>query len=202
MVGRTVCYHHGGKTPRGFALPQTKTGRYSKHLPTRLAVEYERARADGQLLELREEIALLDARLADVLAGVDSGESGQLVRNLQSTWAELEAARGRGDTAAMATCMRRLHDLITGGVAEHARWKEIRELLQERKQLVDSERRRALTAHEVITSERAALLLGAVLGAIRHHVKDPAILSAIGDELGALLDHDPRPRVEGPQLIG
>ena len=202
MIGRTVCYHHGGKTPRGFALPQTKTGRYSKHLPTRLAAEYERARSDAQLLELRDEIALLSARLADVLARVDTGESAGIWRALQSTWTDLEAARAAGDAAALAGHMRSLRELITAGHTDAASWKEVRELLQELKQLVDSERKRELVAQEVITSEKAALLLGAVLGAIRRHVTDRTILSAIGEELGALLARDVSPRADEPRLLG
>jgi len=202
MIGRSVCYHHGGKTPRGFALPQTKTGRYSKHLPTRLAIEYERARTDARLLELRDEISLLYARLADVLARVDTGESGRLWRELQAVWTRLEAARAAGDARAMAGCMQELNAQITAGYADSAAWKEVRELLQELKQLVDSERKREIAAQEVITSERAALLLGAVLGAIRRHVTDRTILNAIGDELGTLLTRETGPRVEGLDRVG
>ena len=44
--GRNVCQMHGGVTPRGFALPQTKTGEYSKDVPTRLIADYERTKDD------------------------------------------------------------------------------------------------------------------------------------------------------------
>jgi hypothetical protein len=37
MRGKAVCHYHGGKTPAGYGLPQTKTGKYSSLLPLRLA---------------------------------------------------------------------------------------------------------------------------------------------------------------------
>ena len=96
VPGRTVCYQHGGATPRGMALPQTKTGRYSRDLPTRLAARYQESLSDPDLLALREEIALIDARLGDLLKRVDSGESGVLWDLLQKTYREFVMARNQG----------------------------------------------------------------------------------------------------------
>ncbi len=71
MRGRDVCLAHGGKTPRGAASPHFKTGRYSRSLPGHLVAAYKRARHDPQLLSLREEIALTDAMIAELLAQLD-----------------------------------------------------------------------------------------------------------------------------------
>jgi hypothetical protein len=83
--GRTRCRVHGGKTLVGSASPTYRTGRYSKYVPERLRERYEAAEDDAELLSLRGEIALTDARLLDLLARVNTGESGQL-------WAELRRA--------------------------------------------------------------------------------------------------------------
>src|SRR5215207_4884483 len=68
MRGRTVCLAHGGKTPRGAASPHFTTGRYSRSLPGHLVATYERARADPTL---RDELALVDAIIADLLGPLD-----------------------------------------------------------------------------------------------------------------------------------
>ena len=60
--------------------PRFETGRYSKYLPTRLAGRYEEARADPELLALRDDIALLDTRVAQTVAALDTGESADAVR--------------------------------------------------------------------------------------------------------------------------
>src|SRR3954469_9482211 len=69
--GKRVCTVHGGLTPSGHASPHFKSGRYSRYLPSRLSERYHEAQADQRLLELREEIALIDARLCDLLATED-----------------------------------------------------------------------------------------------------------------------------------
>lgn len=58
---------HGGKSLRGVDSPRFKTGRYSKCLPDRLVVRYEEALNDAELTRLDDEIALVDARLQDLL---------------------------------------------------------------------------------------------------------------------------------------
>src|SRR5215813_8022692 len=79
--GRHVCHIHGGKTPAGIAAPRFKHGRYSKYLPTRMLPSYRKALQD-QSLTIFGEIALLQARIDDLLQRVDTGESGKL-------WADL-----------------------------------------------------------------------------------------------------------------
>jgi hypothetical protein len=177
--GRTVCRFHGGKTPRGVALPQSKGGRYSRDLPTRLAERYAEALRDAVLLELREEIALLDARLADVLGRVDSGESG-------AAWAALgrllgayrrAQAEGRADEAARA--VDEIERLIRGGGRDYAAWAEARSLIDQRRRLVESERRRLVEARQMISVEQAMLFVTALAEAARRHVTDPRVLAAM-----------------------
>src|SRR5579872_1667541 len=70
------CRMHGGKRLTGIAHPGlTAGGRFSKYRPARLADHYETARRDPELLSLRENIALLDSRLADVLQQASNRES-------------------------------------------------------------------------------------------------------------------------------
>lgn len=67
MRGRTTCLAHGGRTPRGVASPNFRTGRHSRSLPGQLLADYDRATHDPRLLSLRDEIALTGTLLADVL---------------------------------------------------------------------------------------------------------------------------------------
>ena len=71
MRGRTVCLAHGGKTPRGVASPHFKDGRYSRSLPGHLLATYEEALRDPRLLSLRDEVALTDAMISELLSQID-----------------------------------------------------------------------------------------------------------------------------------
>src|SRR5690606_35293513 len=90
VPGRERCRVHGGLTLRGADHPNHKTGRWSKDLPTRLAARYHEALKDAKLLELRDELAIIDARLSDQLATLDTGEAGAI-------WADLAKARKEFD---------------------------------------------------------------------------------------------------------
>ena len=54
---------HGARIPIGAASATFKHSRYSKYLPARLLKRFQEALDDEQLLEIRDEIAVVDARI-------------------------------------------------------------------------------------------------------------------------------------------
>jgi hypothetical protein len=188
IVGRSVCYHHGGMTPRGRGLPQTGSGRWSKDMPTRMAARYQEAQQDPELLILRDEIALLDSRLADVLVRVDTGESGALWSQLSKSWDDFMAARAGGNVAKMTEALAHHQAMLERGRADYAAWAEIGTLLDRRQRFVESERKRYVEMSQMVSLEQAMLFLGAVTDAVRRHVTDQATRAALGRELELLAD--------------
>ncbi len=184
------CRMHGGATPHGPDLPQYKTGRYSKYLPARLAGRYQEAQADSELLALREEVVLTDARLADVLKRVDTGESGELWRNAKGAFENFKSAQGKGDIDKSREALTDLSALLTRGQDDYATWDEVGKLLEQRRRLVESERKRLVEMQQMITAERAMLLISAFVGIIRNHVTDRATLAAISADVGRLVSAD------------
>ena len=87
------CRLHGGASLSGAASPSFRHGRYSRFLPARLLDRYVAAQTDPERLSLLAQLALLDARLSNVLSRVDSGETGGTWRALRQTYSALEAAR-------------------------------------------------------------------------------------------------------------
>lgn len=67
VTGSNRCRMHGGKTPRGMANVNTLHGRYSKAIPTRLAERYEAMLADPQIWQLHDEMALVNARISELI---------------------------------------------------------------------------------------------------------------------------------------
>lgn len=68
MAGRKRCAVHGGKSPRGPASPHFVHGRYSRALKgVAMLDRYQAARSDPKLTDLRDEIALVDARVMTLL---------------------------------------------------------------------------------------------------------------------------------------
>jgi hypothetical protein len=85
--GLNVCSMHGGKSLRGVDSPRFKTGRHSKYLPDRLAERYEEALNDAELTRLNDEIAVVDARLQDLLDRLRAdGEAIASGRDESTAW--------------------------------------------------------------------------------------------------------------------
>lgn len=192
VTGYKVCQVHGGKTPRGIASPHFKTGRYSKVLPARLAARYVESQGDPRILELRDDISLIDARLEDLLARVDTGESGALWGSLVAAKTELASIGGTSMEATLKrqTVMAHILDLITKGHADYQAWRELGAALEQRRKLVESERKRLVEAQLTMTSEQAMLLMDALLMAVKANVQDRGALNAIQSEFIRLTTHD------------
>lgn len=185
VKGRTVCYHHGGRTPRGADLPQTKTGRWSKDLPTRLAAKYHEALKDAKLLELRDELAIIDARLSDLLAGMDTGEAGAI-------WAALRKARKDfEDPAKRMDALKEILVLIERGAEAWQQWEDVFRTIERRARIAESERRRLVEAQQMISAEQVNVLIAAVSSVIRQHVNDRDALRRISADIGGLLSAGP-----------
>lgn len=181
------CRVHGGKTPGGMASPQFKTGRYSKYLPARLAGRYQEAKADPQLLALREEISLVDSRLADLLQRVDSHEAGYWWKELGRIYGEFLEAQNKKDVPVMSLRLAEIGQIIRAGQSDYAAWDEVYGVLEQRRKFVESERKRLVEMQQVITSERAMLLIAALVDVVKTHVTDRGTLSAISADIGKLI---------------
>lgn len=177
------CRMHGGSTPSGIALPQTTNGRYSKHLPTRMSERYQQALTDPDLLAMREEVALIDSRLSDVLGRVDTGESGHVWAALQKAWKMYRT----GPPDKRMEAEGQISDLITAGASDYEAWEEVRSLVDQRSRVVGSERQRMVQLQQMLSIDQAMTLMAAIADSVRKHVSDRDALAAISADLGRLV---------------
>lgn len=198
VTGYKVCQVHGAGSPkkgRPGGRPIT-TGRHSDKLPERLRERYFAALGDSQLTELRDEIALTDARLEDVIGRVDTGESGALWAAVQKAMdAFLEEYPGGAN---VGEALLGLRAAIQAGQEDWHAWREVAVLVEQRRKLVESESKRLQTMQQMITVESAMTFVAALIDIIRRHVTEPAQLSAIRYELLLVMD---RRKKDEPQVI-
>ena len=177
------CRLHGGKSLKGIASPVlTQGGRYSKYLPTRMQERYEQSRTDSELLALREDIALVDGRLADLLKRVDHGEAGAAWKEARAAFLELSIAMSTSDGAKLIKASKELEQVIGRGLSDYMAWDEISRLLEQRRKLSESERKRLVDMQNMITSEQAMLLMRAMLDSVKRNVIDVPTLTAIQND--------------------
>jgi hypothetical protein len=188
LRGKNVCRNHGGLSRRGILAPNFKTGRYSKDLPTRLIANYEAFLSDPELLSIRESIALYDARLLDLFKRVDTGESGKLWSDTAAAWKMLKEAMKNQDIQQTAAAIDILNDKISGGHTDYLAWREIYVVLEQRRKTAESERKRLIEMNQMITADKAMVLVSAIIDLVRKNINDRDTLARISTEISVLIE--------------
>ena len=187
------CRFHGGRARAGVDHPNFKHGKFSNNLPTNLAARYEEFRRDPGLVQLVDELALLDARVDQILGGIDgsvASEQWRAALDLLET-----AKKTKDDVASVRAALGELEELLRRGVTEASAWDQILRLWEQRRRMVATESRRRRDMHEMLTLQHGMTLVAALTAAVIKHVTDPRALSAIQAEFTVLTG-----RTETPAL--
>lgn len=161
------CRRHGGMTPGGMASPHWKGGK-SKYLPTALMERYEESLSDPELVALREEIALIDTRMTELMEQLEDGISPKTWTEVKALWAEVRTSRGSTQSTAAFDLFVKddEHRLIN----YQRNWTQILDLTERRRKLVDTEQRRLLMSQQMLTVEQAMMMVTACISALREAV--------------------------------
>ena len=184
--GRSVCYYHGGATPVGPAAPNWRHGRHSRYLPLDLRDAFQATLADPNRLALDAEIALVDARLGQLLAGLEANGAARWPEAAAAMRA-YDAAQAAADRAGMHAAVATLRDVISRGAAACEAWRELHVAINQRRRLVDSERRRLEAANSTLTAEQAMTLISTLAASVKAHVSDRKALAAISADIERVL---------------
>jgi hypothetical protein len=197
------CRYHGGKSLTGVANPAYRDGRHSKYLPVRLAARYGQSLLDPDYLALRDELALVDARISELSESLpDSEEIAQTWESFRAHFAGAASAYDRSRDSALAPEKRAeaqteffqrfeaalllFADAKSIEQRGGALWDKIGDWLERRRKLSETEALRVSKAAESISRDRLAALMGAIAQLIRANVRDPATLNALQDGLRRL----------------
>lgn len=186
--GRKRCNLHGGKSLQGLAVPGFKTGRYSKSLPVRLAARYNEAQTDAKLLELRDEIALIDARIGELLGRLNSNESGRAWLATGTAFDNLNIAMRKDDAAEIIKQMAALQNAIDLGRTDTLTWSDLQETIEQRRRLVESERKHLSQMEQLVSVQEMMVMAGALLASVKAHVSDRNALGAISADFSRLVN--------------
>ena len=178
MRGKRVCMMHGGKSRGGVLNPNFKHGLYSSYLPSRFAMLFQ-ALEGRDLLDLTEDIKLLHTRLLDVAKRVDSGEPGARWKEACGLFKKFYESQSKGETDESNILLHQLGEILKTGAADWQAWEKIEELVIKKTRVVESQRKRAVEAHEMLAAQDArAMMLAITEGlkrAVEEHVTDPEI---------------------------
>lgn len=186
LGGNGRCRMHNGHAAKGVANPAFKTGKYSKYMPARLLDRYHDAVADPALLELDHEIALVDARVADLLTRVDTGDAAKNWKQAREINDTIQEALLNENYGAVAVACTMLDRLIQPALNDYEAWNQLSALLDQRRKLVESQRKRMIEQQQFVTVEQALLLVTAMVDSVKRNVKDRDALQAISMDVAKL----------------
>jgi hypothetical protein len=199
--GKRRCRLHGGKTPCGIASPHFKTGKHCKYLlGGDLLDRFLAAQSDPELLSLRSEAALLDARLQEIVAKFKTGETASHWSALQVAWAELtnaqrrlKAARTAGDESAAAkdqaaasAALEGVGRLIVAGNHELSVWADVVDAISDKQRVATAEHKRLQDLNQFMTAEQVMTMASAMLSLVKQNVTDRVALVAISEGFGRM----------------
>jgi len=142
-------------------------------MPGRLAERYHASLTDSELLAMRDDISLVDTRIAELLGLLDrTRESGQLWKEVNQYRLDFLAAQRTHDDKQIATALNRMLTAIALGAADFQRWAEIVDLLERRRKLVESEQKRLVAMQQMVTAEQAMTLVSALSNSLRTRVAE------------------------------
>jgi hypothetical protein len=184
VPGRNVCHLHGGKSLSGPAHPSWKS-KVDRYVET-FGIDPESIAAEAELQNQNPEIAALDQRIINIANEVRSNLSPASV--IYGHFQLLEFAMKSEDTAAMRVAFSALKDSLTRNAGADRQWRTIERLLDTKRKLIESERKRALEQQLYLTREQAATFGRAILEAVARHVHDRAAIVRISNDIRLLND--------------
>ncbi len=171
---------HGGKSLRGVAHPNFKSGRYAADVLSGLVDGYVETLQDTQINILDDEIALATTYLKKTLR---EGES--LVRwgDALKAGEELEGALAVGEARAVTTALQSLMRILQAGTHDYAHRAEVYRALEAKKKLVEAEHKHRVDKGMALTYEQAMTQVAALVDILRRRIKDRDLLSTITDDI-------------------
>lgn len=190
----TVCKYHGGLTPRGRDSIHWKHGKYSKHLPSKVIPRYEAALGDPELMSLRHDIAVTEARLTELMEKIDSGEAGEVWDNLRKAGGKFDKAYKSGDSDALLKAVEIIRGLVSTGCDEYTAYREIQSAQEHRRRMTETENKMLISKQQMISTEQFMQVVQVILEVIQRHVNHfipekqarTRLLTAVGQDFDRL----------------
>lgn len=203
LPGVPACQRHGGKMYMAKQRVDSRGDLVRTHyLPKRLLSSYNQALEDHELLILRRDLALVESRINDLTSRADSGESGWMWKKMRELREAYRHALATNEDQIAATYLDDMFQLIDVGDGDFHIWEEIGKETDRRKRLVESERKRLIEMHNVITVERVMGLMEKVAHVIEDNVEDLKVQQRIGFAINQLITaNSVKENVNAPRII-
>ena len=167
------CNNHGAESPVGPESGKWQHGRDSKwrSIFTGDVLEhYEAARENDRYLEMREDLAVLDALFYQELKAASLGQGGALMQELGEHWRRFQDAQPTKDATTAGRALRRVGELIGEGVAREAAQTHALDIQDRKRRTSETERKRIVDQERTITQVQAMGFVAGLMALMRESI--------------------------------
>jgi len=143
-------------------LADAMPSRYSPYVSEAIALSLKRTLEDPNFLSLQDEIALVDARNAELLQQLNTLGASQAWSLLAKLVNDLELAQGSGDSRAVAKISLELVRTIREGDRKFSLWDDVFRNIDQRARLINVESQRQARGDRSVPIESLMLFLEAL----------------------------------------
>jgi hypothetical protein len=192
------CRLHGGKALKGIAHPNFKGKGYSEGLPYDLIDAFETARADPELLQLRDEIALVQTRIKQLIQRLTTGEAQTRWKDVKDTFRSLKRAQAQQDKVGYAEAIDDLGRLLSDADQDYRVWDDLYKAMHMQGRLIAQEQKRLMDMNALVSADQAVGFVTEVMQIVAANVTDKRALQTIED--GAIAALRKRPSMHAGAL--
>ncbi len=192
--GNGRCRYHGGKIMRANGergRVTTAFRRYGREIPSALFDRYVLAAEDTELNSLSEEIALIDAKISNLLVNAEDWGGEEILEDVKEAFTAFQIAYRAKDDFKIKAGMARLESTVDRADHEATAWKQITNLIELRRRLVIAEVNRQKLLEQFIPAAQVQNLIASIIEAIKLEVFDEGTRVAIQNRINTLLGYDP-----------
>lgn len=193
LKGKDKCRHHYDRKQDIFGA------RSQEYVPLSLLDRFETYITDASMLDMRNEIALIDTRISELVERLDQEDrvSDDAMDRLRRSLRLLKRYISENREKGINRMLSEMSTILAIGSTQADQWAEIVNLINERRRVVEFEHKRMQATHQMITAEQAMALMAAVIDTIKRNVRDREILVAISEDVAKLLAGTPVGQLEG-----
>jgi len=201
ITNRNRCRLHGGLTPRGVESANYQGRGYSKDLPARLMERMMDSLDDPDLTSLRSEIALVDARIGELLQNMAEAGTAEAWGVVKEVRTRLRYVVDRPDLPDRETVLDLLTvklDAAAQVMMDNDNWAEVYGLIDRRRRTAAVELKREESQEHTLRHTQALFFFQQLLIAIHEEVPSPEIKAALATRISKLMNRPPPVALVGP----
>ncbi|MBL8828193.1 MAG: hypothetical protein JNM18_14530 [Planctomycetaceae bacterium] len=141
--------------------------------------------ADPELLDSREELALMTIRTQELCARLSRDDSAEWRKSLKDAANEYSRALAGNDADGAKEHLGTLLKLAEAGAAIDEGWELLISTIERRAALAQKESKRMIDIRAVFTVDQVGYMLSVIADSVKRYVADPVIIQRITQEFDA-----------------